>query len=259
MAVAANAQRLKQVLLNLTSNAIKYSPSGAAVTVRAERDDSRARIHVVDTGPGIAADQLEEVFVPFARLQAPRSVEGTGLGLALSRSLMDAMGGTLTVQSSPAGSTFTVELPEAGTWNGSAEAAPPAAAARAEADEQVWCVLYIEDNEPNVAVIDSLCRRRGDIELHVAPNGHTGVELAQRLLPDVILVDLHLPDMSADDVLRELRADDALRETPVIVITADVTQDHEQRLRAAGATAYLTKPIDLGRLQAELDRAVGGS
>jgi PAS domain S-box-containing protein len=251
LALAANERRLKQVLLNLISNAIKYSPVGADVTVQADRiDDARARIDVVDTGPGIAPDQLERVFVPFARVGTSGTAEGTGLGLALSRGLVEGMGGTLTVQSSPAGSRFTVELREAGS------AATPAQQAPA-ADARVRRVIYIEANESNVQVVDGLCRRRGDIELHSTMRGDAGLELAHRLVPDVVIVDLHLPDMPGEDVVRELRADDTLRDTAVIVLTADVTQDREQRLREAGASAYLTKPVDLGRLQDELDRALG--
>jgi CheY-like chemotaxis protein len=229
------------------------------VTVRAERDNgTRARIHVIDTGPGIPADEVERVFMPFARLSTAHKIEGTGLGLALSRSLAEGMGGSLTVDSSQAGSTFTVDLPLAGEGDTPSSATRAPAEWTPEDDERLCRILYIEDNEDNVAVVDRLCRRRGDLELHSAARGDAGLELARRLYPDAILLDLYLPDTTADKVIAELRADADLRETPVIVVTADVTQDHEQRMRAAGATAYLTKPLDLGRLQQELDRALGG-
>jgi signal transduction histidine kinase len=207
IAVLANEQRLKQVLLNLVSNAVKYSRADADVTVAVERaGDSRVRIHVIDSGHGIPAEKLERAFLPFERLGERREVEGTGLGLPLSRNLVQAMGGTLTVESGSAGSTFTVELPLA----------------------------------------------EGAQEQSEHANGGT----ARRLTPDVVALDLQLPDMTGAAVLAALRDDEATRAVPVIVVTADATLQHEQQLRDAGATAYLTKPLDLARFEAELGRAL---
>jgi PAS domain S-box-containing protein len=260
VAVLANAQRLKQVLLNLVSNAVKYSRPDADVTVAVEpAGDARLRIHVIDSGGGIPAEKVERAFLPFERLGERREVEGTGLGLPLSRSLVQAMGGTLTVESGPGGSTFTVELPVAegaqeepepagGTAGTTAGARPPA--------ERPRRVLYIEDNPSNVALMEALVARRDDLELHAAQRGHAGIELARRLVPDVVVLDLHLPDMTGEAVIAALREDEATSGVPVVVVTADVTREHEQRLRDAGTTAYLTKPLDLARFQAELERAL---
>ena len=253
LVVSANAQRLKQVLLNLTANAVKYSSPGADVTVAARAlGSARVRIDVIDTGPGIPADQLDRAFLPFERIGAVHDVEGTGLGLPLSLNLVEGMGGTLTVDSSSGGSTFSVELPQAGE----PEPAGPHAPARKSGARRI---LYIEDNDANVALMERLVERRGDLELHAARRGDAGLERARRLKPDVVVVDLHLPDMTGDEVLRELRAARETEAIPVIVVTADVTQDHEQRLMAAGAWGYMTKPLDLGRFQDQLDRALAAT
>jgi PAS domain S-box-containing protein len=258
--LSANAQRLKQVLLNLTANAIKYSRPGADVTVAVRSGDGpRVRIDVVDTGPGIPADQIDRAFLPFERLGARRDVEGTGLGLPLSLNLVEAMGGTLTVESGSGGSTFTVDLPRAEKSGDARDAAEAAAAPRADARNghgPPRRILYIEDNELNVALMERLVERRPDLELHAASRGDAGVELARRLSPDVVVVDLHLPDMTGDAVVAELQAAPETSDVPVIVVSADATQDHAKRLIAAGATAFMTKPLDLGRFQAELDRAL---
>jgi CheY-like chemotaxis protein len=256
--VDANAQRLKQVLLNLVGNAIKYSPAGAEVAITVERAcDMRARIHVSDTGAGIPAEQLERAFAPFERLGARREVEGTGLGLPLSRNLVQAMAGTLTAESGPGGSTFTVDLPLAPSAATLEPRLVHRAATRTEgAGGRLRRVLYIEDNASNVELLDQLVSAREDLELHAASRGDAGIELARRVRPDVVVLDLHLPDTTGDAVLAQLRADDETADVPVIVVTADVTGDHEQRLLAAGASTYMTKPLDLGRFAAALDRAL---
>jgi PAS domain S-box-containing protein len=258
--VEANGQRLKQVLLNLLANAIKYSPRGSEVAIAVERVcDMRARIHVSDTGPGIAPDELERAFAPFERLGARREVEGTGLGLPLSRNLVQAMAGTLTADSGPGGSTFTVDLALA-----AAVAAgdphlvhhPATPSANGDGRPRVRRVLYIDDSASNVDLIDRLVAGREDLELHAASRGDAGIELARRVRPDVVVLDLHLPDTTGDAVLAQLRADTVTENVPVIVVTADVTGEHEQRLLAAGATAYMAKPLDLTRFAAALDRAL---
>jgi CheY-like chemotaxis protein len=117
-------------------------------------------------------------------------------------------------------------------------------------------VLYIEDNPSNIALIEALFARRDDVELHAAQRGEAGLELARRVTPDVVALDLQLPDMTGAAVIAALRDDEATRAVPVIVVTADATLQHEQQLRDAGASAYLTKPLDLARFETELWRAL---
>jgi CheY-like chemotaxis protein/anti-sigma regulatory factor (Ser/Thr protein kinase) len=246
--VRADPQRLKQVLVNLLSNAIKYNRRGGTVTLAClDRPQNRLRLAVTDTGAGIPAEKIARLFTPFERLDAEQSgVEGTGLGLALSKGLVELMGGTLGVESAVGvGSTFWIELPRA---------AAPHLLQAPEAGEQAapWAsagltqtVLLIEDNQANVALMASILAQRPGVTLLTAMQGRLGVDLARRHHPDLILLDLHLPDMRGDEVLRGLKDDPATREIPVVVVSADATRDQEERLLAAGARAYLTKPLDV--------------
>ena len=168
------------------------------------------------------------------------------------------MAGTLTAESGSGGSTFSVDLPLAASAAlGEPRLVHRAAAPAANGNGRVHRILYIEDNASNVELLDRLVLTREDLELHAASRGDAGIELARRMRPDVVVLDLHLPDTTGDVVLAQLRDDEATAHVPVIVVTADVTGDHEQRLLAAGATAYMTKPLDLGRFAAALDRALG--
>jgi CheY-like chemotaxis protein len=252
--VTADRQRLKQVLLNLLANGVKYNRTGGAVTLScAELAGDRLRVAVHDTGFGIPADKLERLFQPFDRLGAETTeVEGTGLGLALSRGLVEAMGGTISVESEVAvGSTFFVELalaedPVARQRRLAGEAALPEPPVHA----RPRTVLYIEDNLPNLELVEQIFARSASVNLVAAMQGRLGVELAIQHRPDLILLDLHLPDMSGMDVLRAVQADPRTRDIPVVIISADATPGQIDRLLAAGARTYLTKPLDVQRFLA---------
>ncbi|MGH2945982.1 MAG: ATP-binding protein [Solirubrobacteraceae bacterium] len=256
--VQADQQRLKQVLLNLLSNAVKYNREDGQVHVRVELPgDDRVRVVVADTGAGISPDLLPRLFHPFERLGAEHGdIEGTGLGLSLSKSLVEAMGGTIDVTSTPgAGSTFTVEL-------GAAEpiqraATLPAGAVHAgPIDGEPRTLLCIEDNVANLELIEQIFTTRPDIELLTAVQGTIGAELARRHLPDVVLLDLNLPDIDGDEVLERLRAEPATQHLPVVILSADATPRQLERLLARGAHAYLTKPIDVAELMRVIDDAL---
>ena len=257
--VRADRQRLAQVLLNLLSNAVKYNRPGGRVRLACEQAPADTLVvRVEDSGPGIAADRVDELFVPFARLGAERTeVEGTGLGLALSRRLVEAMGGRLALErTSAAGSVFRVELARADDplhdaagqldAEGRAPAAPHAGAT----------LLYVEDNLANLTLVEQILESRPGWRLVPALQGRLGVELAREHLPDVILLDLHLPDVPGEEVLRHLRADPRTAHTPVVIISADATPRTVERLRAAGADAYLTKPLRVQQFLAVVGEAL---
>jgi signal transduction histidine kinase/ActR/RegA family two-component response regulator len=254
--VMADRQRFKQVLLNLLSNGVKYTPQFGQVAVSYYESGDNIRITVSDTGPGIPANKRERLFMPFERLGAEQSnVEGTGLGLALSQRLMQAMGGSIGVDSTAErGSKFWIELPRSSPLPKAAlqkkvgGCDPRSIGANRK-------ILYIEDNLSNLTLIEELLHERPDIELLTAMQGKLGLELARQHLPDLVLLDLHLPDIHGREVLRELKSFDATRAVPVVVISADATASQIKHLLSAGATTYLTKPLDVSEFFRVIDKA----
>jgi PAS domain S-box-containing protein len=249
--VLADRQRIRQVLLNLLTNAIKYNHDGGRVTISCRTaDEDRLRIAVVDTGRGIEASQIPRLFMPFERLDAEQTgVEGTGLGLALSKRLVEVMGGTMGVESTAgSGSTFWLELP---VRNSVLEQSDRSNTAPADADEPVSIaartVLNIEDNVDSAQLMERIFSSWQGIRLIAAMQGRLGAELARQHHPDLILLDLHLPDMHGLEVLEALRADALTRDIPIIVTSADATAGQIERLLSAGANEYLTKPLDIPR------------
>jgi CheY-like chemotaxis protein len=260
--VLADRQRLKQVLLNLLSNAIKYNRTGGSIVVACDEvAGDRLRLSVTDTGMGIPADRMDRLFTPFERMGAEHTAtEGTGLGLALSKRLMEAMGGSIGAEShAPDGITFWIELPLAEgqleRWDrlegATADAACPAPSGRTHR------ILYVEDNLANLALVRRILSRRPGIELIPSMQGELALELAQLHRPDLVLLDLHLPGIPGDEVLRRLRLTPETREIPVVVVSADATPGQAARLLAAGAQGYLTKPLDVRSVLATVDDALG--
>jgi signal transduction histidine kinase/ActR/RegA family two-component response regulator len=255
--VFADNQRLKQVVINLIANGIKYNRQGGEVRVTVEAAGSdRVRISVSDSGKGIEQASLDKLFVPFERLDAASSgIEGTGLGLAVSRSLIEAMGGTIGAASTPGvGSVFFIELDRSeplAVEEPESEEDPLLATIRYAGGERR--LLYIEDTVANVQVIEGILERRPSVRLIPAMLGRLGLDLAHEHRPHLVLLDLHLPDLPGERVLAELQADDATRDIPIVILSADATRDRAQFV-AGGAHAYLTKPIDLRRLLEILDR-----
>ncbi|MEY2478233.1 MAG: hypothetical protein QOG87_3548 [Actinomycetota bacterium] len=251
--VLADRQRLKQILLNLVSNAIKYNRPGGTVSLSCQAvEPNRLRIKVRDTGPGIRPEHLDLLFMPFERLGAEHTnVEGSGIGLALSRRLAEALGGTLDVETALGqGTTFWVELPIVeGQVERYERLNQPVEAAKAR-NPLTRKVLYIEDNISNLRLVERILERDGDIELVSAMQGRLGLELAREHQPALILLDLHLPDVTGDEVLRQLRDDPQTSSIPVVVVSADATSGQIKRLLAEGASAYLTKPLDVSELRA---------
>ena len=256
--VQADRQRLKQVVVNLLANAVKYNRYGGEVRVETEiREPGRLRVAVTDTGIGIEEADLGRLFQPFERLSAGQSlVEGTGLGLALTRHLVHAMGGDVGVTSRVGeGSTFWVELPLAESPAAHLLASPrPAPDADITAGIVPRTLLYVEDNLSNVRLLERVVSRLPGVTLIVAMQGRLALDLAFEHRPDLILLDLHLPDLSGEAVLRGLRDDPRTERTPVVILSADATIGGPARLLALGATDYLTKPFDIQKLIDTIDR-----
>lgn len=255
--VFADRQRLKQILLNLLSNGIKYNRNGGSVSVSCfEPSPGLLRIQVTDTGPGIPADKRELLFVPFERLGAENSaVEGTGVGLALSRGLAKAMGGRLEVDSTQGrGSTFWVEFPIVEDPLRQLENDEDLGT---RPDPDKLLVLHIEDNPANLALVERVLAQRPELALAHATRGKQGLEMARRDRPALVLLDVNLPDLHGTEVLKELRADPRTENVPVIVVSADAMPRQMQLLLAAGASAYLTKPIDIRDLLDHIDEMLG--
>ena len=269
--VRADRQRLLQVLLNLGSNAVKYNEPGGTVAFRTSLSPGgKVRFSVHDTGPGIPLDQQALLFVPFSRLGAERSgVEGTGVGLALSKQLVEVMGGVIGVESAPGhGSTFWVELqaapeaevPEQLRQPGEAVVAAetvdagraPSAAhggfTPAVGPTPRLIVLHVEDDASNASLVSLVLGRRSGVRLLSAEDARLGLELARQHRPDLLLLDLHLPDLPGDELLYRVKAMPELADTKVVVVSADATPERIRRMLDQGVEGYLTKPVDVGAL-----------
>ncbi|MDP3668690.1 MAG: PAS domain S-box protein [Telluria sp.] len=261
--IHADRTRVKQVMINLLSNAIKYNGVGGAVIVQCvARGKERVRISVKDTGAGLTPEQLGQLFQPFNRLGQEDSVEeGTGIGLVVTKQLVELMGGTIGVESSVGvGTVFWVEFASAeapelvlGKHDEAALVRRPASP-RGPTDQPT--LLYVEDNPANLALVEQLIARRGDLKLLTAIDGHLGIELARAYLPDVILMDINLPGVSGYGALKILHDDPETAHIPILALSANaVPRDIEKGLEA-GFFRYLTKPIRVREFMDALDVAL---
>jgi CheY-like chemotaxis protein len=245
--VHGDRMRIKQVLLNLLGNAVKYNHAGGSIELRCEQRPGQWRIEVRDTGPGLSAEQCARLFRPFERLDAVHSaVEGTGIGLALSRRLVEAMGGAIGVDSEPGvGSRFWFTLP---THDAVAPPSRPAPMAAVDAPLRPAQVLYIEDNPVNVLLMEAMLARLPAVQLRCAAHPADGLLQAQRDPPRLILLDIQLPQMDGFEVFARLRAHAATRDVPVVAVSADGSASSIDAALACGFAAYLGKPLELDAL-----------
>jgi PAS domain S-box-containing protein len=257
--VRGDATRVKQILTNLLSNAVKYNVEGGRIHVASRAAEGMVELSVTDSGLGLSADQMKELFQPFNRLGRDRSsIEGTGIGLVISQRLAEWMGGSLRVQSAPGqGSCFTLTLPRVERHE----------SVHGELDEPVATlstyhrrrVHYVEDNETNVEVMRGILAQRPQIELSVSLTGLDGLAAIRTLRPDVILLDMHLPDISGMELLRHLRSEGATASIPVVVVSADALQAQLDEALQLGAVRYLTKPVNVSDLLSILDDILMGT
>ncbi len=242
----ADRTRTLQVLMNLLTNAIKYNRPGGEVRLAAHGEGPTVTLSVSDTGRGLTPYQLKHLFEPFNRLGAEREdIEGTGIGLTIVKALVGGMGGRIAVSSHPGvGSRFDVTLPAADPDLPFDDAPPPPISAPAPIDAPRGQLLYIEDNPVNVMLVEELVRSLSGLRIHCETNGIEGVERAAALRPDLILVDMQLPDIDGYEVLRRLRARPETESIPCIALSANAMPRDIEHARAAGFDDYLTKPID---------------
>ena len=252
--VEADPVRLRQVLVNLLSNAVKYNRPGGRVALTGKRSGNECEVLVTDTGRGIPADQLASLFQPFNRLGAEFStVEGTGIGLVLSRQLAEMMGGTLTVTSTfGVGTTASLKLR---VTNAPAVEPDSARMGRPEArNNQALRVLYAEDDEVNAELVRQLVTFRRGVSLRVATSGAIALELARADPPDLMLLDMNLGDMTGIELARELQRDRATRDIRLVALSADALPEQIRAAMDCGFESYLTKPINFDELLAVFDQ-----
>lgn len=258
--VLSDRHRLKQVLLNLASNGVKYNRAGGDLEYEVLVSDSGAvRISVRDSGAGIPPEKLDRLFIPFDRLDVEREkpeINGSGLGLSVVQKIVEAIKGEVSVVSVvDEGTTFTVELPGAHELS-------PAKVEKTFLDPSIQdqtrklIILYVEDNASNMDLMEQVVQLRPRVKLLPAIQGSQGVDLAKRHSPDLIFLDLNLPDLTGDQVLTILRKDHVTKNIPVYMVSADAMDSQIKRLTDLGANGYFTKPIDITKFLELIDEAL---
>ena len=252
--ILGDATRVKQILINLLSNAIKYNNEGGRIHIASRLTaPDRVEISVTDTGMGMTPAQMEELFKPFNRLGRERSaLQGTGIGLVISRRLAELMGGSIGVKSFPGeGSSFTLKLPK--SIDPDTVRSPFDVLETGPAEYHRRIVHYVEDNETNIEVMRGILAQRPQVQMEVSVTGLDGLAAIRARRPDLILLDMHLPDLSGIELLRHFKADPETASIPVLIVSADALAPQIDAALAAGATRYLTKPVDVAELLGALD------
>jgi len=245
--------RLKQVIINLLSNAVKYNREGGHVSLHLTQPDPKyLRIEIKDTGVGMTPEQQSKVFDPFTRLSGLNLIEGTGIGLTITKRLLEIMDGRIGVESEiEVGSTFWIELP---TGEIDHEGVDETATR-----EQKYILLYIEDSRTNVSLVGQILKARPLVALMSAHTGEMGLELAHKHHPQIILLDINLPGMDGFEVLKHLRETADTREIPVLGLSANDTLQNLDRAREAGFFKYIVKPLDIKQFLKSVDEALGNN
>lgn len=258
--VAADETRLVQVLVNLVGNAAKYNRLHGEVRLSARDTTDGVCITVSDTGPGMTPEQLSHLFEPFNRLGKEQSrIEGTGIGLVITRHLVELMHGRIEVQSVLGqGTTFLVLLPHAKDEAPTESCESPRKDGAPEPHRVTGRVLYIEDNEVNAELMRAILQQRPGVALEVCVDATSGLAEIRRLRPDLVLLDMHLPDGDGDSLFTALKAEFGAALPPIVIVSADATQAQISAMRARGVSAYLTKPLELAATLAVVDQMLTG-
>ncbi len=263
--VFADSVRLKQVILNLLSNGIKYNnPNGSVQVLKEIAEDKQAfRLKFIDTGPGIPEDKLNDIFEPFNRLEADKTaIEGTGIGLSICKKLMEMMGGNLNVKSVVGvGSEFFIEIPIGqANKNKSVTTIFPQELETSYPEVshgETILALYIEDNVDNLALLERLVSEIPALKLISAPRAKIGIELAQTHLPNIVLMDINMPEMDGFEALERLQALEETSGIPVIAVSANAMQKDIEKAEQAGFNGYITKPIEVQNFLSVISKTLG--
>ena len=248
--IEADYTRIKQIILNLLSNAVKYNRENGLVTLACtEAPDKMIRVSITDTGAGIADDDLGRLYEPFDRLSHQHgAIEGAGVGLSISKKLIEAMNGRIGVESKAGkGSTFWLEMPGV-KIDDKDKAAAVESLNMAVAEHQpqtVATILYIEDSQPNLKLMEGIIGSMEGLTLISSPSAELGIVMAKERRPDLILMDIHLPGLDGITATQMLSMMDITKNIPVIAISAAAMTGDIKKAKAAGFKAYLTKPIDI--------------
>ncbi|NNN22411.1 MAG: response regulator, partial [Acidimicrobiales bacterium] len=263
--VVADVQRFKQVMINLVSNAVKYNKEGGFIEISISNMGENTRVEVSDSGKGISKKYYDKVFAPFERLGAEQSaVEGTGVGLSLCKKIAEAMNGKLYFTSEEGkGSSFYLELASSMAETSHQDVVEYSAISPQGSSDSRHLVgsrkvLYIEDNVANIALVERIFQAWPSLELITASQGSLGLDLLSADQFDMVLLDLHLPDIQGDEVLRRIKADPNTAEIPVVIISASAMSSDVKSLNDQGAAGYLTKPIDVKTLEDTVRFHLGG-
>jgi CheY-like chemotaxis protein/anti-sigma regulatory factor (Ser/Thr protein kinase) len=248
--VHADQTRVKQVLINLISNAIKYNREQGTIEVKCTASTpERIRVSIRDTGAGLVPEELAQLFQPFNRLsQEAGNEEGTGIGLVVAKQLVELMGGEVGVESTVGvGSVFWFELASVAAPHLAVESVKAAAPAEPQVPQgtPLRTLLYVEDNPANLKLVEQLIARRPDLRLLSAVNGRLGIDVARASHPEMILMDINLPDINGFEALKILREDPATAHIPVVALSANAMPRDIEKGMEAGFFRYLTKPIKI--------------
>ncbi len=258
--VVADRTRLKQVLLNLLANGVKYNKPGGTVTLTCDRpSDGRLTVSIADTGPGLSLEDQGLLFTPFTRLRVKADVEGAGMGLAITKRLIELMGGSIGVNSKPGeGSRFFFELALGEKPAVEGEETDPSLII-ARTDETEVTLLHVEDNPANRALVARILERRPHVKILAADTAEKGIELARTRDPDLIVLDINLPGMDGFEALALLRQYVDTRHIPIIALSANAMPSDVKRGLEAGFLQYLTKPIDVKEFLRTIDLFLTGA
>ncbi len=252
----ANRQKLLQVTLNLLSNALKYGPVGSSVALNAYRKQNNIFIEVQDSGPGIPASLRERLFTPFERLGAENTkIEGTGLGLALSKQIMLAMNGKIDVAKDK--SLFWIEIPATSASDASKTLQQDTQDKQSFTLFKNSSILYVEDNVSNRALVEAIIQRQQDLRIHSVATIKDAKRFLKEMVPSLLLIDLHLPDGSGEDLVNHVKSKPEFQNIPMMILSADALPETIERLKSAGVIDYMTKPLDVAVFNKKVRELIG--